>query len=61
MSGEVFVAFGTSTQANPDPYRAAGCIGVFAPAPVPEPATLPLMTARLVGLAFLVHRKKRPT
>lgn len=61
VSGEVFVAFGASTQTNPDPYCAAGCIGVFAPAPVPEPATLPLMTAGLLSLALMLRHKKRPS
>ncbi len=61
ISGEVFVAFGASTPTNPNPYCAAGCIGVFAPegqVSVPEPATLPIMAVALAALGFVVARRR---
>jgi len=62
ISGEVFVAFGASTATDPNPYCAAGCIGVFAQegqgTPVPEPASLPMMVAALAGLCAVAWRRR---
>lgn len=60
VTGEAFVAFGASTAANPNPYCAAGCIGVFAPnaTSVPEPASLPIVASVLAGLAFVRLRRR---
>jgi hypothetical protein len=56
ITGEVFVAFGASTAANPNAYCPAGCIGVFAP--VPEPGSLPILGTALAALAMIALRRR---
>lgn len=56
VSGEVFVPFGASAAGNPDPYCAAGCIGVFAV--VPEPGAAPVMLVALAGLGVAALRRR---
>ena len=60
VSNEVFVATSPSS-AGVNPYCTAGCIVVFAQATtaVPEPASLPLITAALAGLAGLAGLRRR--
>ena len=56
ISGEVFVATAATTAF---PNCTNGCIGVFAPAPVPEPATLPLLASALAAVGFLAYRRRQ--
>lgn len=60
VSNEVFVATSPAS-AGVNPYCTNGCIAVFAPATtaVPEPASLPLITAALVGLAGLAGLRRQ--
>lgn len=61
VSNEVFVATSPNSAAKPNPYCTDGCIVVFAATAtsVPEPASLPLITAALVGLAGLAGLRRR--
>lgn len=60
VSNEVFVAT-SPLSSGVNPYCTNGCIAVFAPATtaVPEPASLPLITGALVGLAGLAGLRRR--
>jgi len=60
VSNEVFVATSPASS-GVNPYCTTGCIAVFAPATtaVPEPASLPLVTAALAGLAGLAGLRRR--
>jgi hypothetical protein len=55
VSGEVFVPFGGVAGNTTCP---TGCVGVFAP--VPEPASLPLLLTAAVGLLGLARRRRDP-
>lgn len=60
VSNEVFVATSPAS-AGVNTYCTSGCIAVFSPATtaVPEPASLPLITAALAGLAGLAGLRRR--
>ncbi len=60
VSNEVFVATSPASS-GVNLYCTIGCIAVFAPATtaVPEPASLPLITAALAGLAGLTGLRRR--
>ena len=61
ISNKVFVPT-SPRSAGVNPYCVDGCIVVFAPATaqaVPEPASLPLITAALAGLAMLAGLRRR--
>jgi len=60
VSNEVFVATSPASS-GVNPYCTTGCIAVFGPATtaVPEPASLPLITAALAGLAGLAGLRRR--
>ena len=60
VSNEVFIPT-SPLSSGVNPYCTTGCIAVFAPATtaVPEPASLPLITAALAGLAGLAGLRRR--
>ncbi len=62
FNGDVFVALAGTSAVDPCPASFAnpGCIAVFAP--VPEPATLPILVTAMAGLAaFGLRRRRNPT
>ncbi len=61
ISGEVLVAEGAtslSPSTNNIPGCSLGCVAVYAPVQVPEPASLPLVAAGLIGLGAVVRLRK---
>lgn len=57
LSGEVFVAYGASPDTANIPNCAKGCVAVFAP--VPEPSSLSVLIAGILGAATVMIRRRR--
>lgn len=56
LNGDVFVPLEASVAGTPDALCPSGCVAVFA---VPEPATLPVFVAALIGLVGLAGMRGR--